>query len=86
MMRGSRASPRRRNPFTFSGKSSRRQTAARFAANSGTSGGSSAEAPTDETTLTGETEEIDRGRVSESEERRARRRRRREERGEDEEG
>ncbi len=53
---------------------------------SGTSGGSSAEAPTDETTLTGETEEIDRGRVSEAEERRARRRRRREERGEDEEG
>ena len=52
----------------------------------GTSGGSSAEAPTDETTLTGGTEEIDRGRVSEAEERRARRRRRREERGEDEEG
>ncbi len=53
---------------------------------SGTSGGSNAEAPTDETTLTGDTEEIDRGRVSEAEERRTRRRRRREERGEDEEG
>jgi uncharacterized alkaline shock family protein YloU len=72
---------------------------------SGSSGGSSAEAPTDETTLTGGpssgeraaretasegsaggTEEIDRDRVSESEERRARRRRRREERGDGEEG
>src|ERR687894_939064 len=65
--------------------------------------GSNAEAPTDETTLTGGTssgeraaretasegsaggtEEIDRDRVSESEERRARRRRRREERGDGE--
>ena len=73
---------------------------------SGSSGGASAEAPTDETTLTGgtssgeraaretagnegsagETEEIDRDRVSETEERRARRRRRREERGGDEQG
>lgn len=53
---------------------------------SGTSGGSNAEAPTDETTLTGGTEEIDRDRAAEAEERRARRRRRREERGEDEEG
>jgi hypothetical protein len=53
---------------------------------SATPGGSHAEAPTDETNLTGGTEEIDRDRVSESEERRARRRRRREERGEDEEG
>ena len=74
---------------------------------SGTSGGGSqAEAPTDETTLTGGTssgeraaretasdegaaggtEEIDRDRISESEERRSRRRRRREERGGDGEG
>jgi len=53
---------------------------------SGTPGGSNAETPTDETTLTGDSEEIDRGRVSEAEDRRARRRRRREERGEDEEG
>ena len=72
---------------------------------SGSSGGSNAEPPTDETTLTGGTssgsetaretssegsaggtEEIDRDRVSESEERRARRRRRREERGDGEEG
>ena len=52
----------------------------------GTSGGSRADAPTDETTLTGGTEEIDRDRVSEAEDRRTRRRRRREERGEDEEG
>ena len=72
----------------------------------GSPGGSGAEAPTDETTLTGGTssgesaaretaanegsaggtEEIDRDRVSESEERRVRRRRRREERGDGEEG
>jgi uncharacterized alkaline shock family protein YloU len=82
------------------------ETSASETSASGTSGGSHAEAPTDETTLTGgtssgeraarvtasneggagETEEIDRDRVSEAEERRARRRRRREERGGDGEG
>jgi uncharacterized alkaline shock family protein YloU len=82
------------------------ETSASETSASGASGGSQAEAPTDETTLTGGTssgeraaretasdegaaggtEEIDRDRISESEERRSRRRRRREERGGDGEG
>jgi uncharacterized alkaline shock family protein YloU len=91
---------------TSASETSASETSASETPASGTSGGSHAEAPTDETTLTGgtssgeraaretasneggagETEEIDRDRVSEAEERRARRRRRREERGEDGEG